>query len=316
VFSALSAVSGLVVPLIVATVVGMLFVPLVDRLAEFLPRPVAAGLVVLGLCLVATASVAVTVAGVADQAPEIGRRLSAGIDEVGRWLQAMEVSPIDGTGLVDGLEDLWGRAAAGLAGYVGTVFSGTAAFIAGSFVAVFMLYFVLADWEVLRGWVGRHLGVADEVGAEIVDDATWSMRQYFMALTVSSLVVAMIIGATVLVLGLPLALAIAVVTFFTSYVPYVGAIFSGAFAVLIALGSGGVADAIVLVVVVLVAQNVVQAIVQTKLSQGRLSLHPIVIFGSTIAGGATLGLLGAALSTPAVALVVRVVRRIGTPGAT
>ncbi len=49
---------------------------------------------------------------------------------------------------------------------------------------------------------------------------------------------------------------------------------------------------------------------QTKISEGRLSLHPIVIFGSTIAGAATLGLLGAALSTPAVAIVVRVVRRL------
>jgi predicted PurR-regulated permease PerM len=51
VFCALSAVSGLVVPLIVATVVVMLFVPLVDRLTEFLPRPVAAALVMLGSCL-------------------------------------------------------------------------------------------------------------------------------------------------------------------------------------------------------------------------------------------------------------------------
>lgn len=46
------------------------------------------------------------------------------------------------------------------------------------------------------------------------------------------------------------------------------------------------------------------------MSEGRLSLHPIVIFGSTIIGGATLGLLGAALSTPAVAVMVRVVRRL------
>lgn len=312
-FAALGAVSGLVVPLIVATVVGMLVVPVVDRLDAVLPRPLAAVLVVFGLCVVTIASIVATVAGVVDQAPEIGRRLAAGIDEVGTWLQELEVSPVDGDGFVDGLGDLWGGAAAGLASSLGSVFSGTAAFVAGSFVAVFLLYFVLADWEVLRAFVGRHLGVAEEVGVEIVDDATWSMRQYFMALTVSSLVVAVIVGATVVILGLPLALTIAVVTFFTSYVPYLGAIFSGTFAVLIALGSGGVGDALVVVVVVLVAQNVVQAILQTKLSQGRLSLHPIVIFGSTIAGGAVFGLLGAALSTPAVALVVSVVRRLGGP---
>ena len=198
----------------------------------------------------------------------------------------------------------------GLSGYVGTVFSSTASFFAGTFVGIFLLYFILADWERLREWVAEHLGVEAAVGAEIVDDTTWSMRQYFIALTVSSVIVAIMVGTTVWILGLPLVGAITLVTFFTSYVPYLGALFSGAFAVLIALGSGGLTEAAVVLVVVLVAQNIVQAIVQTKMSEGRLSLHPIVIFGSTIVGGATLGLLGAALSTPAVAVMVRVFRRL------
>jgi predicted PurR-regulated permease PerM len=154
------------------------------------------------------------------------------------------------------------------------------------------------------------MGVPAEVGQEITDDATWSIRQYFLALTISSLVVAVIVGSAVAILGLPLAFAIAIVTFATSYVPYLGAVISGAFAVLIALGSGGFADAAIVLVVVLVAQNVVQTIVQTKLTEGRLAMHPIVIFGSTIAGGALFGLLGAALSTPVVAIAVKVVARL------
>jgi len=136
------------------------------------------------------------------------------------------------------------------------------------------------------------------------------MRQYFLALTVSSLVVSAIVGAAVAILGLPLAFTIAVVTFTTSYVPYLGAIISGAFAVLIALGLGGFTDAVIILVVVLVAQNVVQTLLQTKLTAGSLKLHPIVIFGSTIAGGALFGLLGAALSTPAVAIAISVSRRL------
>lgn len=96
----------------------------------------------------------------------------------------------------------------------------------------------------------------------------------------------------------------------TSYVTYIGAIFSGAFAVLIALGAGGPVDAAIMLAVVLIAQNVVQAIVHTKLTEGRLSLHPIVIFGSTIAGGAIFGLLGAAVSTRIVAISIPVSRRL------
>lgn len=72
----------------------------------------------------------------------------------------------------------------------------------------------------------------------------------------------------------------------------------------------------IILLVVLVAQNVVQTIVQTKLTEGRLKLHPIVIFGSTIAGGAVFGLLGAALSTPLVAIGIRVHRRLSPENGT
>lgn len=304
------AISGLVVPLVVAVVVGVLFVPAVDLLAGVVPRPVAAALVLIALVAVAGLSVVLAVAGVVDQASSIGRNLTAGFDRIVVWFDELDLQISDGERIVDDLGDVWSLAAPGLAGLFGTVFSSTAAFFAGMFVGVFMLYFVLADWEELRVWVASHLGVDDSVGAEIVDDTTWSLRQYFLALTISSLIVSVLVGGTVAVLGVPLALTIALVTFFTSYVPYLGALFSGAFAVLIALGSGGVGDAVIVLAVVLVAQNVVQTIVQTKMTEDRLSLHPIVIFGSTIAGGATLGLLGAALSTPAVAIMVTVVRRL------
>lgn len=307
---AFGAISGLVVPLVVAVVVGVLFVPAVDRLARVMPRPFAAAIVLLGLLVVAALSVVLAVAGVVDQAPSIARNLGAGLDRIVVWLDDLDLQVVEAEQMVADLGDLWGIAVPGLASYLGTVFSSTAAFFAGSFVAVFMLYFILADWEELRAWVGSHLGVDEPVGAEVVDDTTWSLRQYFAALTISSVIVAILVGATVAVLGVPLALTIALVTFFTSYVPYLGALFSGAFAVLIALGSGGVGDAVIVLVVVLVAQNVVQTIVQTKMTEGRLALHPIVIFGSTIVGGATLGLLGAALSTPAVAVLVKVSRRL------
>ena len=69
-----------------------------------------------------------------------------------------------------------------------------------------------------------------------------------------------------------------------------------------ALGWGRFTDEVIILVVVMVAQNVVQTLAQTKLTAGSLKLSPIVSFGSRIAGGAVLGLLGAALSMPAAAI--------------
>ncbi len=104
---------------------------------------------------------------------------------------------------------------------------------------------------------------------------------------------AVLIGATMLVLGLPLAFTVALVTFATSYIPYLGAIFSATFACLVAIGSGSLTQAFVLLVVILVVQNVVQTVMSTKLTSDRLSLHPIASLVSTIVGASLGGLFGA-----------------------
>ncbi|MEA2025933.1 MAG: AI-2E family transporter [Chloroflexota bacterium] len=107
-----------------------------------------------------------------------------------------------------------------------------------------------------------------------------------------------------------MAFTIALITFVTSYVPYLGALVSSVFALLIAFGSGGIVPAAVMLIVILVAQNVVQPIIQRQLERNALDLHPIVGFGSTIIGSVLFGILGATLSAPAVAMVMRVRERV------
>ncbi len=107
-------------------------------------------------------------------------------------------------------------------------------------------------------------------------------------------------------MSVPLAFTIGLITFITSYVPYLGALVSSVFALLIAFGSGGIVPAVIMLVVILVAQNVVQPIIQRQLERNALDLHPIVSFGSTIIGSVFFGILGATLSAPTVAMVRRV----------
>ncbi len=102
-------------------------------------------------------------------------------------------------------------------------------------------------------------------------------------------------------------------TFITSYVPYLGAILSGAFAFLVALGSGSTRDAVVILIVVLVAQNVIQTIVGNRLTSTKLSLHPLPSIIASVCGVAIAGLLGAMLSAPAFALAIAVRRRLRDP---
>jgi predicted PurR-regulated permease PerM len=309
-YAGLAALSGLVIPLVVAVVLGALLVPVVDVLARRMPRALAAGVVLLGLSAVVLGSVSVAVVGVADRAASIRDQVTAGLSSLREWLVDLGVTLPRGEDVTDRLSGLLGGSSSGLSQYVSSAFSSASAFLIGLFVAVFILYYVLRDWEVLTRWVGAHIGVPAALGDGMIRDATWSVRRYFVVLTVTSLVTAVIIGVAAGVLGLPLAFTIALVTFVTSYVPFLGAIVSGAFAVLVALGSGGVGPALVILTVVLVTQNLVQPLLNNRMTASELSLHPVVAFGSTIVGAVLAGVLGAALSAPVLAMIIRIRGRV------
>jgi len=100
------------------------------------------------------------------------------------------------------------------------------------------------------------------------------------------------------------------VTFMLSYIPFFGAIVSGAFAVLIALGAGGPQLAIEALVVVLFAQNILQSVVQSWAIGSALSLHPLVVLIATTVGGIFGGLIGGMLGAPVAAMFVRGIQRI------
>jgi predicted PurR-regulated permease PerM len=278
------------------------------------PRRVAGVLVMIGLVAVFLGAFRLTIDGVVEQAPEIGRQLSAGLDALGEWTESVGIVLDDGDQLVAAGSDVGSWLLRGLASSFSSVFSSVFALLAGLLVGLFFLYYVLAEWDELLDWLAMHLGVDADVGRDILDDATSAIREYFYGLTVASAIVGLLVGAAILVLGLPLAVTIAIVTLVTSYVPYLGAIFSGAFAFLIALGAGGPGDAVIVLLVVLVTQNLVQTVVQTKLTSDELDIHPTVNFASTIVGASLAGLLGATLSAPVVAIVLRTTHRLRSSG--
>lgn len=308
-WTAFTWLSALTVPLVVAIVVGVLFMPMVDRLSQWMSRYAAAGIVLVVALALGVWIVKIAVEGVLDQAPLIFEELSAGFEAMVAWLADFGWN-LDAEEVIAALEDAVLGLVPGIGGAIGSAFSSLAALLVGTFVALFMLYFIMADWELLSSFTGTHLGVPAELGNGIVEDTVWSMRKYFYVLTITALVTAVMIAVTMGILGLPLVAAVFLVTWATSYIPYIGAFFSGAFAFLIALGSGGLTDAMIVLVVILVAQNVVQPVVQAKMTEDQLNIHPVVAFGSTIVGGAVAGILGATLSAPIVAMVVSINRRV------
>jgi len=309
-YTGFSLVSGFVIPLIVAIVLGMVFEPVAKLLSRAMPRQLASMLVLVGLGVVAAFAVGIVAIGIIDQGPEIIDQLQSAIDQLRDWLTERGIDFGAGEDLRAQLTAWLDDVLPGLLSYVPDAFSSISGFLASTFIALFILYFVIAEWETLAAWVGAHLGVPADLGEGIVEDATRSFRSYFYVLTISSLPVAITVGVAAWLMGIPLAFTIGLITFITSYVPYLGALVSSLFALLIAFGSGGPLAALIILIVILVAQNVIQPIIQRQLERNALDLHPIVSFGSTIIGSVFFGILGATLSAPTVAMVLRVNTRV------
>ncbi len=312
IFLGVGIISDFVIPLVVAFVLGTVFAPLAGLLARHVPAKLASVLVLIGLGVGVVAVVGIIVVGIVEQMPQISAQLDAAVARAQELLVHLGLGrdETDTEGAGEEVTAALGEILGGLLGAVPSAVSSIGSLLTGAFVAVFLLYFMLAEWEHLTDWVGAHLGVPADLGAGIVDDATRSFRDYFYVLTIASLPVAVIVGLTAAVMSLPLAFTIGLVTFMTSYIPYIGAIVSAAFAIVIAFGAGGLVPAVVMLVVILIAQNVVEPLIQRRLERGVLSLHPIVSFGSTVIGSVVAGVLGATLSAPFVAMVVRAYERI------
>jgi predicted PurR-regulated permease PerM len=174
-------------------------------------------------------------------------------------------------------------------------------------------FFLLKDGPDMRRWIDRHLGLAEPVAQVITGSVIRSLRGYFRGVTLVAAFNGVVVGLAALALGVPLAGTIAVVTFVTAYVPYIGAIVAGTFAVLLALGSQGTGIAVAMLVVVLLANGLLQNIVQPFAMGSALHLNPLVVLVVTIGAGCLFGMLGLVLAAPLVSAIVQIAKELSRP---
>jgi predicted PurR-regulated permease PerM len=145
--------------------------------------------------------------------------------------------------------------------------------IVGIVTGLFILLFLMKDWRLVvdgaADQIAAVLGLPDRVGRQIVFDTVHSFRGYAGGLTIVGLMNGAVVGLGALLLGVPLAGPIAIVTLITSYIPFFGAFFAGAFAVLVALGAKGLSVALAMLAITLLANNTLQNLLEPVASAGR-----------------------------------------------
>ncbi|HJE51815.1 MAG TPA: AI-2E family transporter [Tessaracoccus flavescens] len=175
-----------------------------------------------------------------------------------------------------------------------------------------LTFFFLKDGHRFLGFtrqvVGRRAGFH---ATELLTRLWTTVSGYIRTQAIVSLVDAVFIGLGLVVLGVPLAFPLAVLTFMAGFIPVVGAITAGALAVLVAVVSNGwTTAALVLLLILLVQQlegNVLQPILQSRV----MKLHPVVVLLAVLIGGAWFGIIGAFLAVPVAASIAVCLRYLG-----
>jgi predicted PurR-regulated permease PerM len=295
-------------PVVLATIVAVVAMPLANRLAGHMPRILAAVIVLLGLLAIAIVILWMVVAGITSQQNEIAQRSAGAADKVQSWLGSTGVDKPGSAGVSESMKSSVPKIISTLLHGVISGISGLASVVFMASLALLSVFFLLKDGPPMRSWVDRHLGVPVPVAQTITGGVIRSLRGYFRGVTIVAAFNGVIVGLGALILGVPLAGTIGVVTFVTAYVPFIGAFVAGTFAVVIALGAKGTGIAIAMLVIVILANGLLQNLVQPFAMGSALDLHPLVVLVVTIASGCIFGTLGLILAAPLLSAAVHITR--------
>ena len=303
----LSLTHTIVTPVIAAGVIAAVTSPIVDRLQTHrVPRGAGAGLMLLAVIVAAVAVAVLVLGGITSQSDALGAALESARNTIAGWLGDVGVDR-------DAAADAMRKVASTLTEAVPALLGGLAHGLRQLSSLVFFLslvalslFFLLKDGPSIRHWAEGHMRVPRPVAHQMSQRVLQSMRGYFVGVTIVAAFNAVVVGLGALLLGVPLAGTIAAVTFIGAYIPYLGAWSAGIFAVVIALGGAGADAALGMAVVQLLANGVLQQMIQPIAYGAALGIHPLAVLIVTIAGGALFGAVGLILAAPLTSAVTRI----------
>jgi predicted PurR-regulated permease PerM len=311
----LAALREIVIPLVLSGAVAVVFAPLVGRLARRgVPRGLGALLVMILIMGVVVASVVLVVVSIVDQADELDKRFDTAVVEIQDLFDEANSNELVAS-LRSGAADAGPSVRDGAASQVGSLLDSVAGFASGLVLGTVLLYYLLKDGSEVVGWASaRRTPHAADQTERILTDAGASIRAYFQGRTVLAVVQGVAITIILALMGVPVPVAIGVVSFLGAYVPYLGAFISGAFAVLMALSEGGVSLALWSLGVVLFVNLVLENLLEPRVMGSSLKMHPIVVLLATVAGGVLGGIVGLILAAPVVAIGTNLWRELEASG--
>ena len=296
------------VPLIVAALISTQLLPLIDLATRRgMSRGLAVAASVLGVIVIGLGLAWVFTDALFGNLGGVGEDISEGADKVVAWLGDNDDWVMQHEDAIhDFLKSILPAAkdAAGgvLEGALGAL-SLTAQLVSGALLLLVFLLYLLTSGDAIWGWIRDRFSPDRRDRVAGVGHAAWNAASgYIRGISLIALIDTTVITLGMLVIGTPHVGTLALLSFVTLFIPILGAWVSGAVIVLVTLASVGTGAAVAMAVVILVAQQLDSMFVTPLVYQQTVNLHPIVTLTAVIVGSQLLGIVGAFLAVPMVAV--------------
>ncbi|WP_019200507.1 AI-2E family transporter [Tsukamurella sp. 1534] len=251
---------------------------------------------------------------VGNQSQQIADSAVAGVRQIQVWVQGPPLNLQDEqiSRFVNSITQKLQSSAESIATGVFTGVSAAGSAVVAVVMVGMLTFFFLKDGDKFLPWMRRHSGtpVADHL-VELLSRIWATLGGFIRTQALVSLIDAVFIGIGLVILDVPLAAALAVITFLGGFIPIVGAFVAGALAVVVALVTNGFTTALLVLLIVIAVQQLEGNVLSPMLQSKSMNLHPVVVLLAVAFGGTQFGIIGAFLAVPVAAALAVLFRYLG-----
>jgi predicted PurR-regulated permease PerM len=314
----LGEVLGRLWSILLPVVLGLLMATVLWPATRFLrkhrwPPALAASTILLAFLLSFIGIIAALAPSVANQVTELADAATAGLQDLQEWLQGPPFNLGEdqiGEAVDSVINSIQGNAQ-NIAGYALTGVSAVGNSLINLILALVLVFFYLKDGPRFVPWLSAQTGPRAARHVAALSYRMWNtLSEFIRQQALVGFIDAFFIGLGLLILGVPLVIPLAVLTFFGGFIPIIGAFVAGAFAVLVALVSNGVTTALIVLGIVILVQQIEGNVLQPIIQGRGFNIHAAVVILAVTAGSSLAGITGAFLSVPIAALLAVIYRYV------
>jgi len=297
-------------PIVLALILATIAVPPARRLERRgVPRLLAALVVVVGGAAAFVGGLILLVPTFTRQVAALGPTISDAFERVLLWLDGspfgLQRADVEAV-VTDALDNI-GQFSATIATSVGSIAVAVGEVLTALSLAIVLLFFFVKDGEQIVGWFISRTPERLRNDVRAAGARGWgALAGYVRGTAAIALIDAIGIGLGLLIVGVPLVLPLTLLVFLGGFVPVIGAFASGLLATLVALATGGLTTALIVLAIVVLVQQIESNLLQPMIMRRAVSLHPVVILSVLTAGAVIVGVLGAFLAVPIAATLAAV----------